>query len=68
MIIKRSVKSVISKRELDIGTMIEKKEHGFSMAVSRKIARDHISEFPKYYTDKKYGLIVIEKKMMKRKG
>jgi len=38
------------------------------MAVSRKIARDHISEFPKYYTDKKYGLIVIEKKMMKRKG
>jgi len=24
---------MISKRELDIGTMIEKKEHGFSMAV-----------------------------------
>ncbi len=55
MIIKRSVKSVVSKRELDIGTMIEKKEHGFSMAVSRKIARDHISEFPKYYTDKNMG-------------
>lgn len=56
---------MVSKRELDIGTRIERKEHGFSLAISRKIARDHIEEFPKYYTHKKYGLIAIEK-LMKR--
>lgn len=53
----------VSKRELDIGTRIERKEHGFCVRISRKIARDHIEEFPKYYTDKKYGLIAAEKKM-----
>lgn len=56
----------ISIKELRIGTMIEKKEHGFCMRISRKIAMDHIQEIPKYYTDKKYGLIAIEKKMRKR--
>jgi len=62
------VKNMVNKRELDIGTRIEKKEHGFSITISRKIAMDHIKEFPRYYTDKRYGLIVAEKKMMKRKG
>jgi len=56
---------VISKKELEIGTKIEKEEHGYSNIISRKIATDHIKEFPKYYTDKKYGLIAIEKKMKK---
>ena len=56
----------ISKRELRIGTIIERKEHGFNLCVSRKIAMDHIKEFPRYYTDKKYGLIVMEKKLKKR--
>jgi hypothetical protein len=59
---------MISKKELEIGTKIEKEEHGYSVSISRKIARDHIKEFPKYYTDKKYGLIAIEKKMKKRKS
>ena len=53
------------ERELRIGTRVEKIEHLFSIAVSRKIALDHIREFPKYYTDAKYGLITIEKKMKK---
>lgn len=68
IILKRSVGNIVSKRELDIGTRIEKHGHGFSIAVSRKIARDHIEEYPKYYTDKRYGLIVVEKKMIKKKG
>lgn len=59
---------VINKRELDTGTRIERKEHGFSIPISRKIAMDHIKEFSKYYTHKRYGLIVIEKKMKKLKG
>lgn len=68
-IIKKSdvIENVVNKRELDIGTRIERREHGFSIAVSRKIARDHIEEYPRYYTDKRYGLIVVEKNMTKRK-
>lgn len=64
--IKRGNAMVVSKRELEIGTRIERKEHGFNIRISRKIARDHIEEFPRYYTDNKYGLIAIEKKMKKR--
>ncbi len=45
-------KVVINKRELDIGTRIEKREHGFNLRISRKIAMDHIKEFPRYYTGK----------------
>lgn len=59
---------VINKRELAIGTMIEKKEHGFNLIISRKIAMDHIKESPKYYTHNRYGLIAIEKKLKKLKG
>lgn len=55
------------KREIDIGTRTERKEHGFNLRISRKIAMDHIKETPKYYTDKRYGLIAIEKKMRKLK-
>ena len=55
----------INRRELEIGTMIEKREHGFSLAVSKKIAMDHIKEFPRYYTHKLYGLIAIEKRLKK---
>ena len=46
---------------------IEKKEHGFNLIISRKIAMDHIREAPMYYTHKKYGLIAIEKKMKESK-
>lgn len=59
---KRSVTS-ISKKELDIGTRVEKKEHGFNLKTSRKIAMDHIKEFPRYYTHKVYGLIAMEKRI-----
>lgn len=55
------------KRELEIGTRIERKEHGFNLNISRKIAKDHIKEFSKYYTHKTYGLIAIEKKLKKLK-
>lgn len=69
MIIKNpSVENVVSKRELEIGTRIEHKEHKFSIPVSRKIAHDHIKEFPTYYTHKTLGLIAIEKRMRKLKG
>ena len=55
--------SIDISRELKIGTRIEKKEHGFNLRISRKIAMDHIKEFPKYYTHRNYGLIAIEKKL-----
>lgn len=53
----------INKRELEIGTRIEKREHGFNLRISRKIAMDHIKEFGRYYTHKTYGLIALEKKL-----
>ena len=59
--------SINISRELRIGTNIEMKEHGFPIVISKKIARDHIKEFPKYYTHRRYGLIVIEKMMRKIK-
>lgn len=59
---------IVNKRELDIGTRIEKMEHGFNLRISRKIAMDHIKEYPKYYTHKIYGLIAIEKKIKRLKG
>lgn len=57
----------ISKKELYIGIKIERKEHGFNLRISRKIAMDHIKEFSRYYTDKKYGLIAIEKRVKRLK-
>lgn len=54
MFIRRG-RMVVSRRELDIGTRIERREHEFSIAVSRKIARDHIRKNPYYYSmDKKH--------------
>ena len=50
--IKGRERVVINKRELEIGTKIERKEHGFNLRISRKIAMDHILENPKYYTRK----------------
>lgn len=55
------------KRELDIGTRIERKEHGFNLKISKKIAMDHIREFSKYYTHRIYGLIALEKRMKRLK-
>lgn len=60
-------RNMVNKKELEIGTKIEKKEHGVSLKVAKKIASDHIGEFPTYYTDKEYGLIAVEKKLKSRK-
>lgn len=50
--IKEREKVAINRRELEIGTRIEKREHGFNLRISRKIAMDHIKGHPKYYTRK----------------
>ena len=56
------------ERELRIGTRVERKEHGFNLRISKKIAKDHIKEFPKYYTHERYGLIALEKRLKRLKG
>lgn len=51
-IIKRGNAMVVNRRELEIGTRVERKEHGFNLRISRKIAMDHIKKHPKYYSEK----------------
>ena len=54
-----------TKKELKIGTKMEM-EHTKSKTKARKIARDHLKEFPKYYSK---GLIKMERRLKKkRKG
>ncbi len=48
--IKGRERVVINKRKLDVGIRIERKEHGFNLKISRKIAMDHIRKNPNYYT------------------
>jgi len=50
-----------NKRQLEIGKKIEM-EHTRSKKVAEKIARDHLREFPNYYTE----LVKMEKKLKKR--
>lgn len=57
------MKSKISKKEIDIGIDIEM-EHTKSRRVARKIAMDHLKEYPKYYTK---GLIPMERKLKRLK-
>ena len=52
-----------NKKELKIGTRIEL-EHTKSKKVAAKIAKDHLREFPFYYTK---GVLPMEKKL-KRSG
>jgi hypothetical protein len=59
-----------SKRELKLGIEVEKEHaHNFPknvrMAIRTEIAKDHIREFPCYYSK---GLIPMEKKLKKMKG
>ena len=54
------------KKEISVGTKIEM-EHTKSKNKAKKIAMDHILEFPDYYTDPKYGIIAIEKEKGKDK-
>ena len=51
------------KKELKVGTLIEM-EHTKSKKVAERIAKDHLREFPKYYT---MGLLPMEKKLKKWK-
>jgi hypothetical protein len=53
------------KKELKTGAKMEM-EHTKSKRKARKIAEDHLKEFPKYY-DKKVGLPAMEKRMMMKK-
>jgi len=50
-------------KELKIGTKIEM-EHTKSKTRAEKIAKDHLREFPNYYTK---GLIPMEKKLKRMK-
>lgn len=49
------------KKELGIGWKIEL-EHGLGKKKAKKIAMDHIKEFPCYYSK---GLIPMEKRLKK---
>jgi len=51
-----------NKKELKIGTKIEL-EHTKSLVRAMKIAKDHLREYPNYYTK---GLIPMEKKLKRR--
>ena len=52
----------INKNELKIGTKIEM-EHTNLKKVAEKIARQHLCEFPKYYTK---GLIPMERRLKRK--
>jgi len=54
----------ITKKELKIGTRVEL-EHTKSLKRAKKIAMDHLKEYPCYYTK---GLIPMERKLKKLKG
>jgi hypothetical protein len=56
---KISVDDVID--EISMGIEVEM-EHTNDKKMAREIAMDHISEYPKYYTDPKLGVKSIEKK------
>ena len=51
-----------NKKELKIGTRVEM-EHTKSKKVAERIAKDHLREFPKYYT---MGLLPMERRLKKR--
>ena len=57
--IKITKKCKISKKELKLGTPIEM-EHTNSRMKARHIAKQHLCEFPKYYSK---GLIPMEAKL-----
>jgi hypothetical protein len=61
---KHGVKSSDIEKELEVGTKIEL-EHTDSKKMAKEIAMDHISEFPDYYTNKKYGVKASEKGLEK---
>jgi hypothetical protein len=59
--IKLTKKCRFNKRELKLGSKIEL-EHTKSRKVALRIAKQHLCEFPKYYTK---GLIPMERRLKK---
>jgi len=53
------MKDQFIKRELAIGTKIEM-EHTKSKKVAARLAKDHLKEYPRYYTK---GILLMEKKL-----
>lgn len=56
-------KCLVLPRELKIGKKIEM-EHGLGRSMAIKIAKDHLCEFPHYYTK---GLLPMERKLRRIK-
>jgi hypothetical protein len=55
------------KKEIKIGVKIEKEHVGDDVNKAKEIAMDHISEFPDYYSNKRYGVLASEKGLKKSK-
>jgi hypothetical protein len=47
------------EKEIEVGVRIEM-EHTDDKGIAEEIAKDHIFEFPDYYTDPNYGLVAVE--------
>ena len=60
-----SVPEKVIIKELKLGMSIEK-EHTTNIEDQKEIALDHISEFIDYYSNKRYGIVAIEKKREKK--
>lgn len=52
------------EKEIEMGIKVEM-EHTNSKKIAREIAMDHIAEHPDYYSNEKYGLNTMEKKLEK---
>lgn len=61
---KHSVSVDSIKKEIQVGVKIEM-EHTDSKEMAKEIVMDHLSEFPDYYSNKKYGLKASEKGLEK---
>jgi hypothetical protein len=61
---KHSVSVDSIKKEIQVGIKIEM-EHTDSKEMAKEIVMDHLSEFPDYYSNKKYGLKASEKGLEK---
>ncbi|NTU69816.1 hypothetical protein HGB13_03295 [bacterium] len=53
------------KKELKVGTRMEM-EHTKNRKKAKKIAKDHLKEFPNYYNNKT-GLPAMERRLKKKK-
>lgn len=61
---KHGVKLKDIQKEIEMGVEIEM-EHTDDPSLAKEITLDHLTEFPDYYSNKKYGLKASEKKLEK---